>query len=247
MSPLLLIHIAAGSLGIGAGAGAAFTLKGARAHRLFGIVFCSAITVMAVLGGYLALFTASSVAAAPPRASLAVSGLTLYLVLTAWLTVRRRPGTLGKGEAVASLGGLGITAALLGFGVTAARAGGPSGSFVPYLVFAGFGVAAVALDVRVMRRGGVAGAARITRHLWRMCFAWFFATSFFFLGQQRVMPSWMRGSPVLTFLAVVPLVTMLVWLLRIWATTAAAQGSSTARRRLLEAVAFKVRRGPCPS
>ena len=247
MSPMLLSHIVAGGLSIGAGAGAAFSMKGAPAHRLFGISFCSAMTAMAVLGGYLALFTASPVAAAPPKASLAVAALTIYLVFTAWLTVRRRPGALGAGEHIAMVSVIGIAAVLALFGVAAARAGGPPAGFVPYFVFASFAIAVAASDARLIRRGGVAGAARIARHLWRMCFAWFFATSFFFLGQQRVMPIWLRGSPLLTFLALLPLITMLVWLVRIWATTAQARGSSAAFSRVLRTVAFRTRRAPCSS
>lgn len=247
MPPTLLIHIVAGSLAIGAGTAAAFSLKGARAHRLFGTVFCSAMTIMAVLGCYLAVFTTSSVGAAPPQASLAVAALTLYLVFTAWLTVRRRPGAVGKSEHVAMFAIMGISAALMIFGAKAARAGGPPSSFVPYFVFAAFALGAAAFDVSVIRRRGVAGAARIARHLWRMCFAWFFATSFFFVGQQRVMPAWMHGSPMLTFLAVAPLIIMLIWLLRIWATTAAVRVPSVTRRRLFGIIAFKAQRAACPS
>ena len=247
MSLVLLLHVTAGSLGIVAGTVAAFSLKGARAHRLFGIVFCSAMTIMAVLGGYLALFTTSSVAAAPPQASVAVAALTLYLIFTAWLTVRRKAARLGLAEYVAVIAAMGIATTLLLFGVKAARLGGPAGSFVPYFVFSGFAVLLVALDLLVIRKGGVAGAMRIARHLWRMCFAWFFATSFFFLGQQRIMPVWMRGSPVLTFLAFAPLITMLVWLLRIWATTATAkEPAATGRHRLLGVVAFKAQQAACP-
>jgi hypothetical protein len=247
MSPVLLIHIAAGSLGIATGTGAAVSLKGARAHRLFGIAFCSAMTIMAIIGGYLALFTTSSVAAAPPQASVVVAALTLYLIFTAWLTVRRKSGQLGMAEHVAALAVMAISATLLLLGAKAEHAGGPPGSFVPYFVFAAFAIVSATLDMRLIRTGGVVGARRIARHLWRMCFAWFFATAFFFLGQQRVMPVWMRGSPVLTFLAVAPLITMLVWLVRIWATTAGARQPSTSTRRwFLKTVAFKERRAACP-
>jgi hypothetical protein len=53
---------------------------------------------------------------------------------------------------------------------------------------------------------------RIRRHLWRMCFAFFIATGSFFLGQQRVMPVAVRGSPVLFALAFAPFAVMLFWL-----------------------------------
>jgi hypothetical protein len=48
-----------------------------------------------------------------------------------------------------------------------------------------------------------------------MCFALFFATAFFFLGQQKVMPVFVRGSPILFVPALAPLVSMTFWLARI--------------------------------
>jgi hypothetical protein len=64
-------------------------------------------------------------------------------------------------------------------------------------------------------RGGISGAQRIARHLWRMCFALFFAAAFFFLGQQQVLPKVIRGSPFLVVLALAPLILMIFWLFRV--------------------------------
>src|SRR5258708_7416248 len=45
---------------------------------------------------------------------------------------------------------------------------------------------AAAGDIRMLVRGGVLGAKRIARHLWRMCFGLFIAAgSFFFVGANR--------------------------------------------------------------
>ena len=48
-----------------------------------------------------------------------------------------------------------------------------------------------------------------------MCFAFFIATGSFFLGQQKVMPAAVRGSPVLFVLAFAPFAVMLFWLVRL--------------------------------
>ena len=48
-----------------------------------------------------------------------------------------------------------------------------------------------------------------------MCFALFFAASFFFLGQQKVMPVFMHGSSILIVLALAPLAVMIFWLVRV--------------------------------
>ena len=74
---------------------------------------------------------------------------------------------------------------------------------------------AAALDLNMILRGGLSGAARVARHLWRMCVALFIATGSFFLGQQQVFPAALRGSPILLLLALAPLAVMIFWLLRV--------------------------------
>jgi len=132
--------------------------------------------------------------------------------------VRRKVRGVGVFEYAALVAALGSAGALLGWGLQAAHSasglleGSPP---APYFVFAGFGGFAALLDLKVILQGGIDGVARIRRHLWRMCFALFFVTSFFFLGQQQVMPAFMRGSPVLFVPALAPLVVMIFWLIRI--------------------------------
>jgi hypothetical protein len=74
---------------------------------------------------------------------------------------------------------------------------------------------AAAGDIRMLAGGGIAGRQRITRHLWRMCFGLFIAAGSFFLGQQQVFPAFLRGSILLTVLALLPFPVMLYWLLRV--------------------------------
>jgi hypothetical protein len=84
-----------------------------------------------------------------------------------------------------------------------------------FFIFGVLSLFFAALDLRVLAKGGVSGVQRIMRHLWRMCFAFFFATGSFFLGQQKVMPVWMQGSKVLFVLGLAPLGFMLFWLVRV--------------------------------
>ena len=70
-------------------------------------------------------------------------------------------------------------------------------------------------DWRFIVRGRLSPTQRISRHLWRMCFALFIATGSFFLGQQKVMPLAVRGSPLLIVLALAPFAVMLFWLVRV--------------------------------
>ncbi len=222
MSPLLIVHIGAGSLGILSGYAAVSVRKGKPAHRALGTVFFLAMLTVSALAAYLALFVPPTHAGgAPPNASVSVGILTFYLAATAWMTVRRKQGDVGWFERGALIAVVGVALALLIFGVRAAGIPGAApGAYVPYFVFASFAAFAAAADLKVIRRGGVSGPPRIARHLWRMCFALFFAAAFFFLGQQQVMPAFMRGSPILLVPALAPLALMIFWLLRVRFTNA---------------------------
>ena len=70
-------------------------------------------------------------------------------------------------------------------------------------------------DLRAALRGKLRPAQRISRHLWRMCFALFIATGSFFIGQQDVLPAAVRGSPWLLALGFAPFALMAFWLVRL--------------------------------
>ncbi len=211
MPALLLVHIGAGSLAILSGAVAVCVRKGGRLHRAFGTAFFVCMLIMSSIGAYLAVRL-------PQTASLIVGILTGYLVATGWATVRRAPACIGRFEKAAFGVALGSAVALASLGVQAANSatglldGAPPARYYAFAVFAAF---AAAMDLNMILRGRLAGAHRLARHLWRMCFALFFATSFFFLGQQKAMPVFLRGSPLLFVPAMAPLLLLIVWLIRV--------------------------------
>jgi peptidoglycan/LPS O-acetylase OafA/YrhL len=67
----------------------------------------------------------------------------------------------------------------------------------------------------MIRAGGLRGASRLARHLWRMCFALFIAALSFFLGQSDEIPEPLRILPLLALPVLMVLVTMLYWLWRV--------------------------------
>jgi uncharacterized membrane protein len=217
VSPLLIVHVSAGCLGILSGATALSVRKGARLHRACGTVFFVSMLTVSALAVYLAIFVPPTAAgSAPPSASVSIGILTIYLVATAWMTVRRKEGSIGRFEKGALFVALGVILALVTFGLHAASVPmARPGGYVPYFVFASFAAFAAAGDFKMILRGGISGVQRIARHLWRMCFALFFAASFFFLGQQKVMPVYMHGSPLLLALGIAPLPAMIFWLIRV--------------------------------
>lgn len=207
----LVLHISGGCAGILSGYAAVFARKGGNLHRIFGTAFFGAMLTMGTMGLALSVWIKQF-------GNIAGGALATYLVATAWLTVKRKAGTIGRTEVVLFSAAFATAGLLLYWGDLAATS--PKGNFQGYgaplyFVFGSFASLFAALDFKVILHGGVSGTARIARHLWRMCFALFFAAASFFLGQQKVMPHFMRGSPLLFVPALAPLALMIFWLLRV--------------------------------
>jgi len=209
----VVLHIGGGTIGILSGGVAASVRKGERLHRLFGTIFAVSMLIMAGA----AIFVAFVI---PETSNILAGVFAFYLVASAWITVKRKEGTVGRIEWGAALFACGATLAALLFGAQALYdPKSPLNSSAPtplvFFIFAFISALAAALDFRVIRQGGLTGAPRIARHVWRMCLGLFIATGSFFLGQQKVMPVWMLGSPILLALGFAPLVLLAFWLIRI--------------------------------
>ncbi len=205
----LVGHIAGGTLGMISGGVAMFAPKGGRAHQVAGTIFFVSMLAMA---GIAAIVAPMLDEARWTNTTAAVS--TLYLVATAWATVRRRPGQTGwfeRGIVVVPLAIAGMGAVLAAAGAAVPR---PEDFTVVY-IFAAISLAAALADLWVIRRGGLRGVPRVARHLWRMSAALFIATGSFFFGQADVLPPVLRASLVPMVLGLAPLVLMAFWLVRV--------------------------------
>ncbi len=206
--PLLTLHILGGTVGLLSGTVAMAVRKGSRLHRSFGNVFTIAMLTLASSGLYLAILKSQ-------RGNINGSIITFYLLTTAWLAGRRRD--TGWLDWTALLVGLGGAAAVIIGGVqtlhnpTADKSAPAGMSFFFGLIL----LLATAGDINMLARGGISGRQRLARHLWRMCFGLFIATGSFFLGQQQVFPAFLRGSLLLTVLALLPFPLLIYWFFRV--------------------------------
>jgi hypothetical protein len=212
MNGLTWIHIAGGSVALVAGAIAIAVQKGGSVHTRVGTAFCVAMFVLGVTASILSPFKT------PPDSP--IGGMMVcYFVATAWMAARRRTGKPGRREKIACALGLVIAAAIIAGGFQRALA--PAGTFTgppnAAVLFALGGLCLIAAlgDVRYLWRGTLSATQRLSRHLWRMCFAFFIATGSFFFGQQDVLPEFLRGSAILAVLGLAPFPLMLYWLLRV--------------------------------
>jgi hypothetical protein len=194
--------------------------KGSARHVLAGRIFVASMLTMAVGAVYLAIVRHQS-------NNIGGGILTFYLIGTAWLTARRRD----RFDWIVLLIplALGILTWMNSLKVVRSGASSQDGVPVGMMFFMGsVMLLAAAGDVRMLMRGGVFGAKRIARHLWRMCFGLFIAAGSFFMGPsnrplrllskvgigQHLSPALFSTSLYL-ILSVLPLILLIFWLVRV--------------------------------
>ena len=228
-SPTLIVHILGGVVGLVSGTVAMVFRKGSPRHILAGKVFVASMLTMGTFAAYLAI-----VRHQPNNIGGGI--LTVYLVGTAWLTARRRDGETSRLDWLWLLIPLanGILSWMAGLQVLRSGASSQNGVPVGMILFLGsVCLMAAAGDVRMLVGGGVIGAKRITRHLWRMCFGLFIAAgSFFFGGSNRPLrllstvgigqhlPLALFSTGLYLILTILPLVLLIFWLVRVRFTSA---------------------------
>jgi uncharacterized membrane protein len=224
LSPVLLVHICGAVISLIAGALSMVLRKGSSRHAIAGNIFVGSMVIMTTTGAYIAAMN-------PSRGSFVVALLTLYLVITSWVTGRRRTGRPGAFDIVALTFAAIVGAQGIAWGIEVARGttrvpdGIPAGV---YYFFSTVALLCAASDVRMYVRGGVFGAKRIVRHLWRMCFALLITAMSFYPGQAKLFPAALRATNILYVPILLLFAAMLFWIVRV-------KFSSAFRRRLPDA------------
>jgi hypothetical protein len=174
------------------------------------MVFVISMVVMAVFGAIVGTYELKMTG---------VGGVvSAYLVFTALTTVRPLT-SVGRTQQIALMG-VALSVALFELTMGVIALGRPRGMIngVPggMMLFIGTIVLLAAIgDWRMIRAGGIKGARRLARHLWRMCFALFITSGSFFLGQMKFVPEPVRRLPLMFALGLAPLVILLYWMWRV--------------------------------
>src|SRR5580700_11227709 len=228
-SPILLVHISGGTLGLLSGTAAMIFRKGSCRHALAGRIFVVAMLTMASLAVYIAV-------GRHEPSNIGGGIFTFYLIGTAWLTARRKDGETNRFDWVVLLIplALGILTWMNGVSIVRSGVDSPDGVPVGMTFFMGsVMLLAAAGDVRMLAGGGVVGAKRIARHLWRMCFGLFIAAGSFFLwtsnrplrllsaaGLGQHLPAALFSTTLYSVLSILPLIMLIFWLARVRFTNA---------------------------
>jgi hypothetical protein len=216
---LLPIHIAAGGLAILLGAVALSVKKGGTIHRRSGLLFVYAMLVMGVSGSILSLLNGRD------GGNVMAGVLTAYFVGTALTTVRPVSSWTRLINSVALTVAVVLAVGCVFRGVRlidtpGLDAGGVSfrtAGVMSLIIAALLGMAAAG-DVRAMRFGMPRGGPRLSRHLWRMCFALFIAAGSFFSIRERVaeiLPEPFTTGPMRALPIVLVFGAMFYWLWRL--------------------------------
>jgi uncharacterized membrane protein len=213
-STALIVHVSAGLIGLASGGAALLLRKGGRPHRTAGKVFVVSMLTMCGAALYIAVVRRET-----PNILAAV--LTAYMVMTAWLAVKRRPGKAGALSVGAMIFAVAGSISALAISWDAAKDPSMTEPLAPVAFAFGvlMGVAAIG-DLTVVIGRSRTGAQTIARHLWRMCAALFIGAASFFIGQgANVFPQSVRDTKVLFVPVVAVLVTMIYWLIRVRVTS----------------------------
>jgi uncharacterized membrane protein len=210
----VLFHISAGITGLVSGLAAMVLRKGSRRHAIAGRVFVVAILLMGGSGALIAFLDPLG-----ETINVLMGLLVCYLAVTAWLTARG-VGEVHWYDQAATFVVITLGFSFVMYGIKVARDGAPEGlPAAGYFVFALVPLLATVGDIRMIEGGGISGARRIVRHLWRMCTALFIAVGSFFLGQPQVFPDALRKSTGLRAIPVLLVIGALVyWLIRVKVT-----------------------------
>jgi hypothetical protein len=106
----------------------------------------------------------------------------------------------------------GIVSLLTALALLGVGGGSNRGLAFVLLIVGGIALPAGVGDRRMIRGGGLRGAPRLRRHLWRMCLALVIVVASFVLGRR--FPATLRILPI-RLIPLVVLVTMSVWLWRL--------------------------------
>jgi len=219
----LVIHIAGGAIGLVSGTIAVVARKGGYLHRKAGTVFVGSMLVMATFAIYLGFATPGQML------NVFIGAFALYLVTTAWMTVRQKGVSAGIFEKAALVVAVCLCApfAVLTFQLITGLPTFFTGAMTfkgPIVIaiysFTTILALAVLGDARLVFAGRLTATPRICRHLWRMCLGLSLAAgSGFTNGLARLLPGPYHVPTSFFLPTFVPLVLLIFWMIRVRTTS----------------------------
>ncbi|MEW6992600.1 hypothetical protein AADZ91_18205 [Colwelliaceae bacterium 6441] len=191
---MLTFHIIAGSFVLIFGLGSLIFQKGNNLHRHSGNLFFLSLILMAVSAIFLA-----------DDPTIAISSI--YFASTAWVVTIKPEKKTGIFEIIALIT-ISLICARYFYVATTSE---PGFMVTMFYIFGTIALLAALLDLNYIVRGGLIGVHRISRHLWRMCYAMLGAVLSFVANTSDKWPQFIDANlPIYALIAI-----MLFWLIRV--------------------------------
>lgn len=191
---MLSLHIIAGAFVLLTGLGALVFRKGGSLHRRVGTIFFFTLLVLASSGALLA-----------DDPTIALSSI--YFGATGWMAAVRPEKKSGIFE-IAALLVISLICARYFF---VAMTSEPGFMVTMFYIFGSVALIAAVLDLNMIIRGGLSGAHRIARHLWRMCYALLGAVLSFVANTSDTWSQYLPEDLPIYFIITI----MFYWLIRV--------------------------------
>ncbi|BBN82505.1 hypothetical protein PA25_24900 [Pseudoalteromonas sp. A25] len=210
-STVLYVHILFGAIAVIAGYVALFTKKGKARHIQFGNWFVVTMILMAISGVVIAYLM--------PMIITVFAGLyTMYLVLTGvgvFKLADKRRSYYNIAMMITSLL-IGLSSLVCAYWAAQSETGlYQRVSIEPYIMFGVLPLISAILDIRYMRVQTLTSKMRISRHVWRMCFAMFIAVGSFVGQGLKSAPEAVANFVLVEYADAIILLIMLYWLIKV--------------------------------
>ena len=208
---LVYFHILMGAFALISGAIAFCARKGATLHKKSGLIFVITMLIMSCTGAFLASVNGE-------KLNVVAGCLTFYLVATAFLVIHRFNKFDRFYNTLLMIFGLIVGVSGMVVGTSILNDGGSKIDGQPtevLIVFSVIALLASVSDLRILFFGRLKGKQIFIRHIWRMGFAMFLATTSFFLGQSQVIPEEVRTIYFLVTPVLLVLFLTIYWVVRV--------------------------------
>ncbi len=204
------LHLVIGTLAVVGGFLAMLLPKGKTLHKFAGKIFFYSMLGLCFTGVYLTF-------ARSLQFTFFLAIFSLYLLLTGWYAVARRSNKVNFLDKLGFyvISTIGITTLILSVLGWSLNWYYPISepSYPSYLIFVVSSAFIAYWDYQMLTAKVLIGTKRLVRHLWRMYFALFIATTIFLGGNSHVLPEELRTELILTAPIVTVLLFMFGWLL----------------------------------
>lgn len=215
ISFLMLMHMIIGTAVVFSGAMSLSLSKGSPQHIFAGRLFVGTTLLMGPVVFAGAFFYPGSIS---PLGILFMCFI-IYLVVSAWSTIHKSKCKLSLIDKSAPFVAACISAAGMIMGINSLiNPNEVSGAPVmeAYFFFSAIAFISMLLDANNLMRGGARGKHRIVRHVWRMSFAMFFATSTLFTGPGSIVfLDWALANPFLSIPQYLVVIVAIFWIYRL--------------------------------